>query len=260
MNNIKSHIQMPKSIMKSFSHKGDGRQVYYLDLKDNSIKVEKINTLGTALGYYSEETENHLADEVETPLGNLTKKARDFSNNKISKIEIGFDDETIIKKYIQYSLVRSKKVLDIMNRESKLSFLWNGYRTEHIFKYTNLPNDFDFFEDYRVTILSNLTKSNWVCPRNCFISGIVDGKKTKYIIPVNEKIAFLLIDKNEFELMKKASNASYYAVCDVELVENYNMRAYYEEKHFNNSFLISKDEETLIRLLENIKHDESCNK
>ncbi|MGB3366730.1 MAG: DUF4238 domain-containing protein, partial [Acidaminobacteraceae bacterium] len=115
--------------MKNFAHKKDGYKVYYLDVNDMSIKIEKIKTLGTELGYYSDEIEEYLSNNAEQIIGKISRDLKDFANQKKNEMTITQKDELNIKKFLTYSIIRSKRVIDIANSTSKLADFIGGYET-----------------------------------------------------------------------------------------------------------------------------------
>ena len=79
---VKSHVQMPKGLMKAFSHRTEnGRCVYYLDLKDMEIKEEKINALGAIEGYFDKNSELILDRLYESPFFQATQNIRKFDHS-----------------------------------------------------------------------------------------------------------------------------------------------------------------------------------
>lgn len=91
---IKSHVQIPKVILKNFSFREDGvnennkrvkyEMVHVLDLSCRIIQKANIKSLDTVEGYYSPDMESFLGTNIEGVLGDLMKNARRFYQGKIS--------------------------------------------------------------------------------------------------------------------------------------------------------------------------------
>ena len=69
---VKSHIQMPKCILKKFQNRNN--RLFYYDVKENHIgKNGSANSINTEKGYYSKDTERYLQEKIETPFSKLLR-------------------------------------------------------------------------------------------------------------------------------------------------------------------------------------------
>ena len=83
---IKSHVQIPKAILKNFSFReyetNENNKpvkcdmVHLLDLNNQTLRKENIKSLDTVKGYYSHSMESFLGTHIEGRLGNLMKNAK----------------------------------------------------------------------------------------------------------------------------------------------------------------------------------------
>lgn len=238
MGAVNSHVQLTKSLLRNFSHKTDeGEKVYYLDLSDSKIKEEKIKKLGTVYGYYSEDVEKFLSEEVENKIGDVAKRFKDFSKQKREQLTITSQNQDSIKMFFKYSLIRSKYIIREVNKASYFAEFLGGYTTNHIISFSDDRVLDDFFENYEVDILLNNSNVEFVIPRNCFYSGMVTGKPTKYILPINPRTAFVLIHKNELNCYIIDGKHYYPQINDDAVANSFNKRALFDEQHFNNTFV-----------------------
>lgn len=81
---VKSHIQLPISIIDSFSHKelvsgengfkNKANFVYVLPFNSFNVKSIRTNEYGSEFGYFSDDVEELLSNKYESPLGSTRKK------------------------------------------------------------------------------------------------------------------------------------------------------------------------------------------
>lgn len=248
-NDIKSHIQIPKFILKSFSHKTEnGNCVYYLDLKDKKIKEEKINTLGTEFGFYDEQVESELSEKYEQPFAKIAKIARGFSERKLTTIVLN-DYEKTIKDFFTVCMFRSKDSFEMFKNISLTAQLFpKGIENLYMKVSLSKIDSFQFFDDFKVNILINSTKMSFVTIRQCYYPINIDDS-TCYALPINSKAALLLQPEETFQ-KHMTNNELYYArVSTDEDVTNINYRAFLWEKQFNNDFVVAKEKAELTKLL-----------
>jgi hypothetical protein len=246
MEKVNSHIQITKSLLRGFSHDTDGgEKVYYLDLSDNAIKEEKIKTLGTEYGYYNEDIEKFLSKEVECKIGDISKLFKDFSKQKNKQLIITTEEKECINEFFKYSLIRSTYTIKAVNKASFFSKSFNGYTTNDIFQFANDSILVNFFEKFDSDILLNKSNVEFVIPRNCFYSAMVTDKPTKYVLPINSRTAFILINKCELSNFIIDGKHHYLQISDDDVVNSFNKRALVDEKFFNNAFVVANRKKEL---------------
>jgi hypothetical protein len=62
---VDSHIQIPKGILKYFGDTAQSGRIWYLNVSSYKIGLAGAGKLGTKSGYYSEEMEKYLNQEIE---------------------------------------------------------------------------------------------------------------------------------------------------------------------------------------------------
>ena len=114
---IKSHVYIPNSILKKFGYKDDNNAfvIDYIDFSDNKIKTMPTKQYNIGRGYYDNENEQILANEVENKIGNVIKKLeKDLRecgvNAKLTKKEVD-----VLFKYISYYLIRNDEAIEALN-------------------------------------------------------------------------------------------------------------------------------------------------
>lgn len=253
MGAINSHIQITKSLLRNFSHRtNEGEKVYYLDLLDNQIKEEKVKKLGTELGYYSEEVEKYLNEKVENKIGDVAKRFRDFSKQKINELIVTEEDQESIKQFFKYSMIRSGAVIKAANKASYISSFFGGYTTNDIISFVDDSLLVSPFMEYYADILINESDIEFVIPRNCFYSAMIKDKPTKYILPINPRVAFILIHNSEFDRYIVDGKYHYHQINDDDVAISCNRRALFDEKQYNNKFIVANRKKELEDLQEYI--------
>ena len=116
---IKSHMQLPKLILKNFRGEADPeKKVWYMDLNTGKIRRSSPARLGTEIGYYSQEGEEFWNRYVETSLGKLVKKTKAFCDGEMDALIIDQDDAEAAKLYIKSAFIRSRATYEAVLRNS----------------------------------------------------------------------------------------------------------------------------------------------
>ncbi|MDD3041067.1 DUF4238 domain-containing protein [Bacteroides sp.] len=259
---VKSHTQIPKFLLKGFSHKTkDGQKVFYLDLDDLLVKEGKINQLGTVVGFYNKEIEDFLNKNVERPFADLLVEFNEYAKEKRKPLTISRKDNDIIRRFMRYCLLRSDYFLAQVNTQSKLSFLVGGYTHNDVLAHVDFFSSNDFLENYNATILINHSDIEFVTLKNCYISAMVEGKQPKYIIPINRKIAIMLISNSENIGVKDTYEITPHIVVSDDVMKSINARALFNEIQYSGKFLVCSREKELEELVDliaekNVKGEE----
>jgi len=246
---VKSHVQMPKGLMKAFSHSTkDGKCVYFLDLKDMEIKEEKINVLGTIKGLYDSTSEAILDQLYESPFFQAAQNIRKFSRGKLPTYTFTPQDEAAFEKFIKMSMMRST-----MSRDSAESSSFTASVFPDAFNalivpvmHVTLPK-FELFNGYRFNCLVNRSNLRFVAPRNCLI--FCSNNETGFVIfPISPDVAIMYMPEELFKLSLDEDGNLWYAAVEQgeeETIRNINRKAATTEIHFNNDFLIGAEREEL---------------
>jgi len=239
---INSHVQLSKFLMKPFSHKTqDGRKVFYLDFKDCSIHEEKIKILGTKPKYYYPSTEDFLAKEVESKVGEIFTLFKETAKNKNS-FQITLENDDRIKTVFSYAFLRSDGVKkETINKGVYLQFLPEKDQTELIINHPTPA--LKIFKDTFSNILINDSSVDFVLPHNCFysVSSINKTNQDKFqfwCMPISPRCCALLIPnihKNKF-----INNDSFIglSISDDNRIRDFNNCALSSENTYSKNFVI----------------------
>ena len=248
---IHNHVQLSKFLMKPFSHKTtDGRQVFYLDFSDCDIHEGKISILGTKQEYYYPSTEEFLAKEIESNVGDVFKMFRDISREKRS-FGISSYEAQGIRNLFSYSLLRSDLLKsETVKRGVHLQFLPEKDQTQLILSYSRPA--LDFFKDTFPNIIINESPITFVIPHNCIYSvetaignGIVEFEF--WCMPISPRCCVILVPNSHRERYLSGGTIASFVVSDEKVVQSFNDRALTSENTSGRSFIIG-DKEELVRL------------
>lgn len=236
------HVQIPKSILKNFAYKAgkDGLVVDYLDFNDKKIKTEKIKKLDTITGYYSESFEKHLGEKFETPFGNISKKIKDFTINRISNLTLSKKETETVLEFFNNIFLRGQFALQKANEYSLTSII-QPIGQEELIRSTKQ----NLFVGYWMNIIKNKTKIDFVIPRNCFYAKKSRiSQKLHYIFPITPRAAIILIPNEEIEdFMTGNGKIDYYHIDDESSIKVLNDFALEIEKGTNNQFIAGNKSE-----------------
>jgi len=246
---VKSHVQMPKGLMKAFSHSTkDGKCVYYLDLKDMEIKEAKINELGTIKGLYDPKSEEILDHFYESPFFQATLNLKKFSSGQLEALVFTRDDEEAFDKFIKSLIVRS----DLM-RESTRSAPFSSMLRPNVFNallIATLPATLpriEFFNGFRFNCLINNSDLSLVAPRNCIILYIVENTY-ECLLPLSPRVAIVYQREERYRAAFNGNGDPCYYFVDKgeeDIIQSINIAACENESFFNNEFLIGAGREEL---------------
>jgi len=235
---IHSHIQLPNGILKYFRDESDPeKKVWYLDISSGEIRRKQAGRLGTSKGYYSEEVEEFWNKYVETPIGRLNSKIREFCAGEIKTLPLSLEDQNIFRRYIKAAAVRSNLANDSMKKESLTAEFFTDQENHDALAYFGMrvSGEFDrLIEDMDVTILVNRTDRNLVVPRNCYYA-VSSLEKETLVAPISPKGALLFLPRDYSRISKE-----HYAVVEnPDYVSKMNVLALKYEYIFNGDFVAS---------------------
>lgn len=106
---VKSHIQMPKCILKKFQNRNN--RLFYYDVKENHIGKNGLPIQSTPkMGYYSKDTERYLQEKIETPFSKLLKQLSEIDFNSESFI-LPPSVDICVKSYIYGLIARDPQMV-----------------------------------------------------------------------------------------------------------------------------------------------------
>lgn len=214
---IKSHKYLPKGHMKPFSLIIDNKNfTYVLNAKSNKIQLENIKYVNVELGFFTDEVEENLNKHVESKFFSLRDLIIKYSKDNVLKnFALTIKQSATVLNYLEFSMMRNKKNLESVNRESFSSLIFDGYtnnslvdlRLEQVI--TN-----NFFSNTMPLVVENFTSSNFILPSTTFapfFNNLNNFKNSNilYVIPISPKIAYLLVNKKDYDDFFAENNSSY---------------------------------------------------
>ncbi len=236
---VNSHIQMPCCVLKRFV---DERHfLYYYDFDSKQIKRGTPKSVDTQQGYYSDDVEAFLSDEVETKLGELIKSLDDENYDFISKLK---DDYKEIAFNYLYALIARSKSYISMEKQFSVMNQFTDFFVDYKGGIVALgilaaQNTELLKERFSVAFMINSTNEEFVLPANGTIK-----YKSHIICPVTSKRAIV------FEpLITDSCRVSLYEINNIHEMHEINLSAVAQEANQNNKFVVSKSRNLLTRLI-----------
>jgi hypothetical protein len=246
MENIDSHIQMPKCVLKNFVN--EYQSFYYYDIADSKIKMSRPKSLNVQNGYYSSQVEHTLQQLVESPFGNILKYVKE--NNFSEPVDMPRNFENIVLTYFHSLIARAPHMYKMIEKNTVYvqfsSDLTETNKHDLAVKLVlgkaknNSP-----FKDYIVTMLVNKTGVPLLLPMSGMYScgdficspisqskaivlvkkyshlcnELIEGDLCKVLLVENESV---LHKMNRFAIQAEVSyNRQYVVSVDKALLENY---------------------------------------
>lgn len=259
---VNSHIQVPKSLLKNFSKRiieiKDNlpikkRCVYSLNLKSKNIDHVDIKELNTELGYYSDKIESQLSI-IESEFGECVVAVIDFMNQNFNKTNKTFEIykyEQTIKRFILYSIARTKKIKSTIQEKGEFYKEYPEYYTHSkiVEKTEEVYNNLTLLDDYSLTVMYT-ENYQFVLPKYCWYGGFID--KETIVLPFSPKYTFVLFPNKN--ISKYLSDGVLGVItCDTEEVKVANRIALIHEQKADNEFIVAQDEQELRDLIPFIK-------
>jgi hypothetical protein len=254
MENIDSHIQMPKCILKNFVNKY--QSFYYYDVAESKIKLSRPKSLNAQNGYYSDRIERMLQKIVESPLGDKLKYVKENDFSKPIDIPRGFKD--VVMTYIHSLIARAPHMYGTIENHSIFLQLLNSFNEtdKHdsaVDTVLEKAKNNSPFKDYIVTMLVNKTEVPFLLP----IGGMYSYGDF-ICAPISLNRAFALVKKDS-NLCNELIDGE---LCKVLMVENksvlhqMNRFAIQAEVSHNKQYVVSVDKvllETYLKEMNLIK-------
>ena len=246
---VNSHIQIPNCILKHF-RSSSSNTVYYLNLNDWRVHSCRSSSLGTEFGYYSYEMEQYLNKEIEDPIAKLAIKVNSFAERKKDKIDITYEDEIAVKKYVTASMARSKKCLNSYFRNSYFAALAET-RSNHdsialISTQRNGGVD-PLVQNREVHLIVNLSNRQFVVPRNCFYD-FKDQECVLIMVPISPICVIALVPEEYPKEYIDGEVCRLHKITEAETVWEMNKQALHYEWVYNFSFIASARKQELNEL------------
>lgn len=235
-NEINSHVQITRSILKNFET--TNKELYYLDFNSDEIKISNSKKLGTIKGYYCPFVEEFLCKKVENKVGNIFKDISDFAEN--TKKEVLINDINIVKRYVEYSIVRGKKYFE--NIKEKIDSKYNilDKWLHNLIIATYIENN--ILDDYKTTLFINKTDVKFITLSNT-IYVLSENNMDWIVLPITPFVCIAFSKECDNVIKKKKVNNDLLYECkhrniiDSSLIEKMNKSALVMELCTSNEFL-----------------------
>ena len=247
------HIQIPKSLLKSFSttkhtKNADGlpvkQQTVYVLNSDLEIQEKDIKDCNTQIGYYDLETEAQIA-RAETAFGDLKKKIITTLDRGKS---LSFDEKDlqVAQQFFRLCKYRSPNFHEKITESVEKQFPdvdFTGFQN-YIVQHT--PDLKVLKHKNRLCVLYNETSQNFIIPQSCwYLWGIPPLQVA--ILPLTPKIALSLFHgfANTHNVFHSVNSSAFISYC--------NRFAIVCEFAVNHQFVYAKHENDLTQHITFIK-------
>ncbi|QVK20135.1 hypothetical protein KHQ82_07320 [Mycoplasmatota bacterium] len=205
---MRSHVIVPKSFIKQWAYKKDGKFVIeYFDISKKKYCLEEVGKLFTAEDYYSPELEKFLSDKIEAPFRILRTELSNFlskkgvlkiSKKRFKKIRIAFDLLTLRNNYI----------VDDLNNMYKEDFGIQGELTlpRLLEFYNNNPKESNITQGLTFMPVKNESSHQFILSPS-YMMGVVVHKSegTVLFLPLTPVLGIIFTNVPEF--VKQALDA-----------------------------------------------------
>lgn len=194
---VKSHIQIPKSIVKNFSFKDVVKSndsmtkidfTYKLSVKNSHIRKIKAKNFCTKKGYYDDDVEEILSCKYEAPFGNIKKEIYQFIKGKKKTMTITPLCFQIAFNFLSSLWNRNKMSLQLYKEESLLKDILPPLTASEYQKICHKIqiSPLGFIEDYSMTILIAKGNLDFVTT-SCGFTIIPVNKQWLFFLPICPK-------------------------------------------------------------------------
>lgn len=184
---IKSHILLPKFILKNFAD--DNGFLHCYDVVKNSFRLSKPSSYNTQAGRHSEDMENFLNTEIEAPLSNALAELKKWLRGQTTTYHFYAD---VFMKYLWALLARSSEMVDETNINLRKFALSTQQQLNDIIvgeAYNLAQNDPDF-ANVRMQIILNTNLREFVLPASGACTYFhVKEESTHFVVISHPRIA-----------------------------------------------------------------------
>ena len=246
---IRSHIQMPKLLLKRFHNQKN--QFFYYDVKKGFIGTKgTAESINTELGYYSLDAEHYLSDHIEAPFGKILSFIDKLDFDK-GYFQLPSNFEYTTRSFIYSLLSRDPLTLRSFNKHSIFSQFMPDQTVHDLIALNGISTAFskNIFSEYSLTFMVNRTKIPFVLP----LSGLYNYKIADYNIinlPISPMICICLLE-NAYatQITNEHGEISMFSVDSPEIIMRINTWAFRGQKNRNWGCVICPERDELDRLL-----------
>lgn len=256
MSNVNSHIQMPKCVLRNFAD--EQQTVHYFDFQENAIKIGRAASLNTELGYYSQDTEDYLRDNIETPFGKVMAFLKGISkDDTFSVSDTLFDD---VRKFLYSLMSRSPNMLDSVTKSSAF-FQFLPKQAQHDYVAVTgiqIAQNRGLFDDWQITFMINDSNTPFVLPQNgIYQFGLRTCEDACLNLPITPKISIVFFPKKHIDKFVDGNMVKLFHFSEDETAQTLNEKAFLSEKVNNKMRVFSNSQEEIQRLERLLEKGES---
>ena len=253
---IQSHIQMPKLLLKRFEK---GNRFFYYDVKKGIIGNHgTARSANTQKGYYSEEIEQYLSQNIETPFSKMIQLIDSLDLDNPSFRIDPIMRECIIDFF--YALIARNPILisEIDKESIYFQFLSEQDRHDYAVHYgIEYLKEIGYLKDYGITFLVNKSNLPLVSP----ISGIYSFKIMEidcHMLPVSPIFGIVLVKREELFKMTKNGIIPLFQINQEQQAFSLNQNAFKTQCKLGYGIIISPDMDVLKRLKADYCREHDC--
>lgn len=255
MQEIKSHVYIPKSILNRFSYRDKDNRILidYLDLNTMNIYNSTTANFNRIKGYYQETVELILKNEAEDKIGNIIAK---LENNRKNGIETLLEDKEldIIYSFIAYQWIRNDNISSFIMKNENFKEDIKEFKNLNILIESKLNIFKDVANKMGIIIYFNNTSRNFILPSN-FTYTINPNSNDMYVMYANlsNKISIAFCSMNMVKSFDINNNKKYYIanIDNDKFVSDLNIKAIAIDKKNNSKFIVGykTDLQKMIQLI-----------
>lgn len=237
MAQVNSHIQIPRCVLKQFED--SNHFVYWFDCSTFRAKRGHAKTINTMKGYYSEDLEKYLSEQIEQPITTIINelKAIDKANPSILITETM---QKAIWLYFYSVIERGKQVHTRIENESQYLQMFSNEekRNRAIIHGIEDAQYFQWFHEWTITFTINMTTNPFVLPLSGFYTYGIRNYNV-ICIPVTPYIAITLVPIAYMLRCANSNGKKMIKIEDPAIITFLNKRALAAELESNKTGIVS---------------------
>lgn len=242
---INSHIVLPKFLLRNFEI---DHSFWYYDIDKDYVAKGYASSFNTEKGYYSDETEQILNSEIETPFSKLLNKYRPSVLGD-DEFEMSLNDVLCIKRFFYSFLCRNPQMVEMVKDKSVFYQLLTETDQHGSAAIMGIREGerMGLFNEYDVAFFINRTEVPFVLP-NCGIYSMKLKGHPALVFPVSSNVLFGLgkdmhIKNEEFVELQRG------LITEASIIKRMNMQALKQQITINSGGrIVCSQKEELNRL------------
>lgn len=242
---VRSHIQMPKMILKNFHNANN--ELFYYDYKTQKISKGHAKTLYREEGYYSKKVEDFLGNKIENPLKKLISFLQNTNFEDGDTPPVGYEE--LAFNYIYSLLSRAPSTVREINRNSVFFQLLTETDRHDIAAHDALivAKERKLLKEFNVFFLSNTSSEPLVLPTG----GIIQCGE-RLICPVTPWRA-IVFDKCAMPKEEEKTIIRLYEVTSIDTIKALNILAFKHESKHDRKYLVASSRQQLEKIVDAVQ-------